>query len=188
MVHLILALTLVTAPASCHEAKQTAGGSEAKEETGQVMMELSSPAFEGDSLIPKEHTCDGEDVSPPLFWTGVPEGARSLALICDDPDAPRGTWVHWVIYGISPETDSLPQAVPMEKEVLEGIKQGLTDFGKVGYGGPCPPKGKPHRYFFKLYALDTELELEPGKSKEELLKTMEDHIIAQGELIGRYGR
>ena len=188
MVHLILAFALVAAPSSCQGAKESAGESETKEQISQEVLELGSPAFQTDSLIPVKHTCDGADTSPALFWSGVPDSARSLALICDDPDAPRGTWVHWVIYGIPPEMDSLPQAVPKGKEVLSGVKQGLTDFQRVGYGGPCPPEGKPHRYFFKLYALDAELVLESGKSKEELLKAMKGHILAQGELVGRYGR
>lgn len=188
MVHLIVALALVAAPSSCGDAKESAGNREVEVKADQVVLELSSPAFVGDSLIPKEYTCDSTDVSPAIFWSGVPEGTKSLALICDDPDAPGRTWVHWVLYGIPPDADSLPKAVPGEEEVLGGVRQGLTDFNRVGYGGPCPPKGSPHRYFFKLYAIDVELELEPGKTKEELLKAMEGHIIGQGQLVGRYGR
>ncbi|MFQ5884955.1 MAG: YbhB/YbcL family Raf kinase inhibitor-like protein, partial [Thermoplasmata archaeon] len=106
----------------------------------------------------------------------------------DDPDAPMGTWVHWVIFGIPPGMDSLPEAVPAEKEVLEGARQGITDFRRIGYGGPCPPKGAPHRYFFKLYALDTELTLDAGTTKKELLAAMEGHILARGQLMGKYKR
>ncbi len=192
MVHVMIALALVLAVSSCQKAQESSmevpKKTEPAGETQVQALELRSTAFEPDSVIPKKHTCDGENVSPALSWSGVPEGTKSLALICDDPDASVGTWVHWVLYGIPAGADSLPEALPKTDEVLEGAKQGMTSFRRVGYGGPCPPKGKPHRYFFKLYALDAELELEAGITKEELLKAMEGHILAQGELMGKYGK
>jgi len=149
---------------------------------------LSSAAFAPGQPIPTPYTCDGRDLSPPLKWGKVPPETQSLALIADDPDAPRGTWVHWVLYGIPSTVTELPEGVPPDKVVLDGVKQGLNDFQRMDYGGPCPPRGKPHRYFFKLYALDCELDLKPGATKPQLLQTMEGHILAKGELMGRYQR
>jgi len=150
-------------------------------------IKLRSPAFKEGEMIPKKYTCDGEDISPPLFWEGIPEEAKSLALICDDPDAPMGTWVHWVIFNIPPAEKGLPENVPPRKILKNGAVQGKTDFGRVGYGGPCPPGGI-HRYFFKIYALDERISLEPGATKKKLLKAMEGHILAEGKLMGKYGR
>ena len=153
----------------------------------EMDIEITSTAFAEGSMIPKRYTCDGEDVSPPLAWTGVPDGTKSLALICDDPDAPVGTWVHWVLFNIPADIKEVPTNVPPQKVIESGAKHGVNDFRKFGYGGPCPPGGT-HRYYFKLYALDTELELEPGITKAQLLKAMEGHILAQGQLMGRYKR
>lgn len=156
---------------------------------GEIMaLDLKSPAFQHNEFIPKKYTCESEDISPELNWSDVPSGTKSLALICDDPDAPMGTWVHWVIYDMDANKKGLPEGVPTAEVVEGGAKQGMTDFGRVGYGGPCPPPGKPHRYFFKLYCLDTVLSLKPGIRKKELLKAMEGHIIEQAELIGLYKR
>lgn len=157
----------------------------AKEE---IVMQIKSPAFEDNGMIPKKYTCDGADVSPPLSWSKPQAGTKSIALICDDPDAPMGTWVHWVLYGLPPETVSLSENVPKDKEVLNGAKQGITDFRRIGYGGPCLPRGPAHRYFFKIYALDVELNLQHGATKQDVEKAMKGHILAQGELIGKYGR
>ncbi|MBI3397759.1 MAG: YbhB/YbcL family Raf kinase inhibitor-like protein [Deltaproteobacteria bacterium] len=157
----------------------------AKEETA---MQLKSTVFEDNGLIPKKYTCDGSDVSPPLTWSKPPVGTKSIVLICDDPDAPMGTWVHWTLYGLSPETTSLPENVPKQKEVLGGARQGITDFRKIGYGGPCQPKGPAHRYFFKIYALDIELNLPAGATKQDMEKAMKGHILAEGQLVGKYGR
>jgi Raf kinase inhibitor-like YbhB/YbcL family protein len=148
---------------------------------------VTSAAFTEGGMIPKEYTCDGRDISPPLAWTGVPEGAKSLAIICDDPDAPVGTWVHWVLFNIPATADELPQGIPGDKLLENGARHGINDFRKFGYGGPCPPGGT-HRYYFKLYALDTELAKEPGITKAELLKAMEGHILSEGQLMGRYAR
>lgn len=150
-------------------------------------MELTSPVFKNEELIPEKYTCDGADVSPPLKWTGLPEKAASLALICDDPDAPVGTWVHWVYYDIPTDIDILPEDIGPSERPEKGGTQGRSSFGAIGYGGPCPPGGT-HRYFFKLYALDTVLGLKPGASKQDLLKAMEGHVLEKTELMGRYGR
>lgn len=148
---------------------------------------LTSTAFTDGGTIPKKYTCDGADVSPPLAWDNVPEGTKSFALICDDPDAPMGTWVHWVLFNLPADTRNLPEAVPPDKELSNGARQGTNDFRKIGYGGPCPPSGT-HRYYFKLYALDTLLDLPAGASKAQLLKAMEGHVLAEGQLMGRYSR
>ena len=150
-------------------------------------IKITSTAFEGGGAIPSKYTCDGSDVSPPLAWTGVPEGAGSIALISDDPDAPMGTWVHWVIFNIPPDTAELPEDVPPGPDLADGSRQGETDFGRIEYGGPCPPSGT-HRYFFRIYALDAMLDLESGATAEGLVSAMEGHILAQGELMGTYQR
>lgn len=150
-------------------------------------IQIKSRAFEGGGMIPEKYTCDGIDVSPPLEWTSIPEGTKSLALICDDPDAPMGTWVHWVLFNLPTNIKELPENIPAQKTLTNGSKQGISDFGKIGYGGPCPPSGT-HRYYFKLYALDIGIKLEPGISKRGLLKAMEGHILTEGQLMGRYTR
>jgi len=155
---------------------------------GKMDIRLTSTAFTGGGTIPRKHTCDGSDVSPPLAWDNVPGGTKSFALICDDPDAPMGTWVHWVLFNLPADTRSLAEAVPPDKELPNGARQGTNDFRKIGYGGPCPPPGKPHRYFFKLYALDTVLDLPAGSTKAQVVKAMEGHVLAEGQLMGKYGR
>lgn len=150
-------------------------------------MKLISNAFtEGDS-IPKKFTCDGHDVSPTLSWKDAPENAETFALIADDPDAPTGTFVHWVIFNIPGASSSLSEEVENKEKLPDGAVQGINDFGKIGYGGPCPPGGT-HRYYFKLYALNTALNLQPGASKSDLLEAMEGHIVAEAQLMGRYTR
>ncbi|OQX64539.1 MAG: phosphatidylethanolamine-binding protein [Desulfococcus sp. 4484_242] len=150
-------------------------------------MELTSPAFDEGGMIPRKHSCDGANVSPPLQWHHVPAGTKSFALICDDPDAPMGTWVHWVYYNIPPGTRGLMENIVPEKRPETGGIQGINDFRNIGYGGPCPPGGT-HRYFFKLYALDTMLDLESGATKNRLLRKMENHVLERTQLMGRYGR
>ncbi len=150
-------------------------------------MEIKSSAFGNGEMIPAKHTCDGADFSPALEWSGAPAGTKSFALICDDPDAPMGTWVHWVIYDIPPSTTLLAEGIKREKELPGGGTQGVNDFRKVGYGGPCPPGGT-HRYFFKLYALDTVLGLKPGSTKDQLLKAMKGRILAEAHVMGTYRR
>ncbi|HEY9610758.1 YbhB/YbcL family Raf kinase inhibitor-like protein [Allocoleopsis sp.] len=151
------------------------------------MMKLESTAFTANEMIPFLYTCDGQDISPELRWDAPPTGTQSLALIVDDPDAPSGIFVHWVLYDLPPETRQLPQAVAATPTLLNGGTQGKNDFGKLGYGGPCPPSGV-HRYFFKLYALDRELGLKSGATKAQLEAAIDGHILAAAELIGRYAR
>ena len=153
-----------------------------------MTIELSSTAFQSGATIPKQYTGDGGDQSPPLRWSNPPKETQSLALICDDPDAPRGTWVHWVLFNLPAQTRELQEGVPPTETLDSGAKQGKNDFGNVGYGGPAPPKGKPHRYFFKLYALDVALNLPSGTTKAQLEVRMKGHILAEGRLMGNYGR
>lgn len=158
-------------------------------EGGDVMaLDLRSNAFEKGDFIPVKYTCKGEDVSPDLNWSDIPDGTKSFALICDDPDAPVGTWVHWVIFDIPADKRNLPEGVSTDEVLPDGTKQGINDFGNIGYGGPCPPPGPAHRYFFKLYALDTMLNLKPGIKKGVLLNAMKGHILDVAELIGRFKR
>ncbi|MGE5819977.1 MAG: YbhB/YbcL family Raf kinase inhibitor-like protein [Deltaproteobacteria bacterium] len=151
-------------------------------------LELKSSAFQAGSDIPRKHTCDANDVSPELSWGNVPVGTRAFAMITDDPDAPAGTWVHWVIYDLPADTKELAEGVPTTEALTNGAKQGTNDFRKLGYGGPCPPPGLPHRYFFKLYALDAPTGLKPRASKQQLLKAIENHVLGEAEIIGRYKR
>ena len=158
------------------------------EETIMKQISISSDAFKAGTSLLVEHTCDGEDRSPALSWNTVPAGTQSIALIVDDPDAPGKTWVHWVIYNIPADSTGLPLGVPKNKTLDDGSLQGKNDFGRIGYNGPCPPPGKVHRYFFKVYALDTTLSLKSGATKSQLEAAMSGHILAQGEMIGKYGR
>ncbi len=148
---------------------------------------LTSSAFQQGDPIPTIHSCDGEDTSPRLTWTNPPAGVQSFALIFDDPDAPGGTWVHWVLFNLPAETRSLPADVPPDPELASGGVHGSNSWNSIGYGGPCPPGGE-HRYFFKLYALDSVLDVEVSATKEQLLEAMEDHIVAEAELMGTYSR
>jgi Raf kinase inhibitor-like YbhB/YbcL family protein len=153
-------------------------------------MQLTSSAFKHGETIPKKYTADGDDVSPPLRWEGSPQGTKSFALICDDPDAPRGTWTHWVLYNLPADLGTLEEGVPQQETQPGGARQGTNSWGKgnIGYRGPAPPPGKPHRYFFKIYALDSVLDQAPGAGKERLEKAMKGHVLAHGELMGTYGR
>ncbi|MCX5686579.1 MAG: YbhB/YbcL family Raf kinase inhibitor-like protein [Candidatus Omnitrophica bacterium] len=156
-------------------------------EADPMNISVTSGAFKSGEMMPGKYTCDGEELSPPLAWSGIPAGTKSIALISDDPDAPRGDWVHWVMFNIPPETSGLPEGIPHDEKLENGAIQGRHDGGGVGYGGPYPPSGT-HRYYFKVYALDTKLALGPDAAKKSLLKVMEGHILAQGELMGRYKR
>lgn len=149
---------------------------------------LESKAFKHEGNIPRKFTCEGEDVSPALTWGEPPAQTRSLSLIVDDPDAPAGTWVHWVLYGLEPAMRGLPEGISHAEEVQGVGKQGVNDFRKVGYGGPCPPPGKPHRYFFKLYALDHAPALPPRATKQDVERAMQGHILGKAELMGKYKR
>jgi Raf kinase inhibitor-like YbhB/YbcL family protein len=161
------------------EAKNTPATSEGSMD---MTIQISSSEFSEGGSIPRQFTCDDVNVSPPLSWTGVPTHTLSLTLIVDDPDAPAGTWVHWVLYNLPPELSGLAQG-------MTGIGvEGMNDFRRLGYGGPCPPKGPTHRYYFKIYALDTILDLKPGATKTQVELAMQGHILAQGRLMGKYGR
>jgi len=156
-------------------------------ERRKTEMVIMSSAFKEGEMIPSKYTCDSDDISPQLSWLGVPENTKSFALINDDPDAPAGDWVHWVIFNIPGSVTELPEKIPADKILDNGTKQGKNDFGKIGYGGPCPPGGT-HRYYFKLYALDVYLDKDAGISKKELLNAMEGHILAEAQLMGKYKR
>ncbi|MBU4305727.1 MAG: YbhB/YbcL family Raf kinase inhibitor-like protein [Candidatus Omnitrophica bacterium] len=153
-----------------------------------MALELTSSAFKNNGYIPQKYTGEGPDVSPALAWSNPPQGTKSFALICDDPDAPVGDWVHWVIYNIPAGVNALAENVPQDKVLKDGLTQGKNDFRRIGYNGPMPPPGKPHRYFFKLYALDAEFKLAPGLLKKELLKLMESHVLEEAQLLGMYRR
>jgi Raf kinase inhibitor-like YbhB/YbcL family protein len=194
-----LAGALLAVSGGCGDSKQNKSGERPPEESSaRTSIKLTSPAFDQGATIPAKYTGEGDDISPPLAWSELPEGTQELALICDDPDAPSREnpgpepWVHWVIYRIPADADGLPEGVPRQKRLDKpaGAVQGANSFSggtDIGYGGPMPPAGSgPHRYFFKLYALDTKLDLEPGLSKDELLEAMKGHELAKGELMGTY--
>jgi len=153
-----------------------------------MALALTTTAFSIGGEIPKKYTCDGADLSPALFWTDMPAGTQSLALIADDPDAPAGTWTHWVIWNIPAKRTGLAENVLKTETLADGTRQGRNDFRRIGYGGPCPPAGKPHRYFFRLYALDNKLDLRAGSSRAELERAMSGHVLSQAEVMGKYGR
>ncbi len=150
--------------------------------------ELDCSAFKEGELIPKKHTCEGEDLSPPLRWNHPPAGTRSFALIADDPDAPGRTWVHWVLYNIPLDLCGPAEGTPTQEILPNGAQQGLNDSQEIGYGGPCPPPGKPHRYYFKLYALDCELALKSRATKVQVVDAMKGHVLAEASLMGRFAR
>lgn len=152
-----------------------------------MKIELKSTAFHYGGMIPSKHTCDGTNLSPQLSWSNVPEGTESLAILCDDPDAPGGTWVHWVIFNIPANTKELAEGIHSYQSHSNGTTHGKNDFGRLGYGGPCPPGGT-HRYFFKIYALDQVLLVKPGATKTDVENSMRGHILGQGELMGKYKR
>jgi Raf kinase inhibitor-like YbhB/YbcL family protein len=149
---------------------------------------ITSASFPNSGDIPKKFTCDGADVSPELSWTEPPQATQSFVLIADDPDAPSGTWTHWVLFDLPSATSSLPESVSKVDELPGGERQGRNDFHKIGYNGPCPPPGKPHRYFYRLHALDRKLDLKPGSSRQEVEQAMAGHILGQAEWMGKYQR
>lgn len=175
----------------CGKEKQPAESMPQRQEI-PMTIQLTSPAFATDAPIPTKYTADGPDISPSLGWQNLPQGTKQVALIVDDPDAPRDQpWVHWVIYGIPGSVEGLPENLAKNREISQPVLalQGVNDFGKIGYGGPAPPKGHGiHHYHFKIYALEKTLDLEPGLTKQQLLDAIKGHVIAQGELIGTYER
>jgi Raf kinase inhibitor-like YbhB/YbcL family protein len=175
----------VTALLGCLVA---AGGADKPNPQKVMNLQITSTAFSEGQPIPAKYSCEGSDISPPLKWTNAPANTKSFALIADDPDAPAGTWVHWVLYDLPPNTTGLPEDVAKTQFIAGNAKQGLNSWPRLGYGGPCPPPGKPHRYFFKLYALDTMLDLKLGATKKDVEAAMKGHILAEGQLMGTYQR
>ncbi|MGA8041378.1 MAG: YbhB/YbcL family Raf kinase inhibitor-like protein [Terracidiphilus sp.] len=171
-------LLCVLALAGCRAKANAAGGAD---------MELTIPSFH-QGQIPVEHTCDGADRSPQMTWTAPPAGTKSMTLVVTDPDAPAGTWVHWVLFDMPADRHQLAAGVPAQAQLADGGRQGHNDFGRIGYGGPCPPGHSVHRYFFDLYALDAMLGLEPGATRAQVETAMRGHILAHAQVIGRYGR
>jgi Raf kinase inhibitor-like YbhB/YbcL family protein len=153
----------------------------------KMKLTITSSTFKNGEFIPSRYTCDGLNISPPLKFTGIPGQTKSIALIADDPDAPMGTWVHWVLFNLPKNTTQLMEDVPKDKTLDNGAKQGVNSGNNIGYAGPCPPSGT-HRYFFKVYALDTVISLDSGITKAQLLSAIEGHIIADGQLMGKYAR
>ncbi len=182
-----LAVLVLSSPLLSNRAAAQARNAGKKKGGPAMTLKVTSPAFAGGSMIPVKYTCDGENVSPPLNWSGAPSGTKSLALVCDDPDAPSGEWVHWVLFNIPPLTRSLGEAVTRDGVLADGSRQGVNDFRKTGYDGPCPPGGT-HRYYFKVYALGTVLNLAPGAAKADLMKAMNGQVLAEGHLMGLYRR
>lgn len=178
-------LMLLVPIASCGKP---ASNSQQMRDASRSGFRLQSSAFREGRTIPRRYTCTGEDVSPALHWTAPPSGTRSLVLIVEDPDAPGGVWTHWVVFNLPASARSMPGNVPKQAQVPGGGLQGTNSFGHLGYGGPCPPPGKPHHYFFHLYALDTVLSLKAGASKQEVLDAAKGHILAQTQLMGLFGR
>jgi Raf kinase inhibitor-like YbhB/YbcL family protein len=179
---------LVLAAVTFSIISQTGLGAELQVKQERLAMELKSSVFQNNQDIPKKYTCDGADLSPPLVWNNPPNGAKAFAIISDDPDAPGGTWIHWVIYDLPADARELAEAVPTQESLPDGAKQGVNDFKKAGYGGPCPPRGPAHRYFFKLYALDQPTNLKPRATKQQVLAAMKGHIVGEAQLIGKYKR
>lgn len=181
----VIALALVHLP----HAFLVAGASDlVRQRNSSMAFTISSQSFSNGGNIDKKFTCDGADVSPQLTWTQPPKGTKSFALLADDPDAPVGNWNHWTIWNIPANVTSLPESVAKTARLKDGSEQGANDFHKSGYNGPCPPAGKPHRYYFKLYALDTTLNLKAGSTKKDLETAIKGHVLGQAEWMGRYGR
>jgi Raf kinase inhibitor-like YbhB/YbcL family protein len=180
--------TATSAPTVAAAPTATPLESTSTPEPTEVVMpfEITSEAFDHEAAIPEKYTCDGDDISPPLAWTDPPDGTQSLALISDDPDAPGGTWVHWVVYNLPADARGLPEAIAGDGDLPGGV-HGMNSWPRAEYGGPCPPSGT-HRYFFTLYAVDTTLALEPGASKADVIGALEGHVLAEKTLMGTYQR
>ncbi len=181
---LFTALLLVVLAGAC-----SGGTNETTPEEGVTMtIQLTSSAFQESKPIPVRYTCDGDDVSPPLHWSNLPSRTQSIALLCEDPDSPSGLFTHWILYGLPAETTELSEGVPAEETLPNGAKQGTNSAHSIGYHGPCPPPGKPHRYVFRIYALDANLPAQTGVSRADLLRAIEGHVLAEGQLMGTYAR
>ena len=178
-----ITVVLVFFIAGCEFNNPAAGGKETA-----MPIQVTSGSFQTNQVIPKKFTCDGENLSPSLAWSNLPVGSKSLAIVCEDPDAPAGNFLHWLIFNIDPVIGGLPEGVSEKSSVIGLALQGKNGFGKVGYGGPCPPRGATHRYFFRIYALDKTLELNSGAARPDLAKAMQGHVLGEGELMGLYSR
>ncbi len=182
-------LTLVISIGCDHKAQSHVGKVEESFVKKQILsLIVQSNGFTDRTVIPKKYTCDGEDISPDLYWDDPPSGVESFVIICDDPDAPGGNWVHWILYDGPPDLRSLPEAIEDLPLLPDGAFQGRNDFDRIGYNGPCPPPGKPHRYRYKVYAVDKKTGLPPGATKNDVLKEIKGHILSKGVLIGTYQR
>jgi Raf kinase inhibitor-like YbhB/YbcL family protein len=181
---ILLAALMVFSPtmAAC------AGEAQAPQKEAEMTLALSSTVFKEGGKIPVKYTCDGQDTSPPLVWSEPLEKPQAFVLIVDDPDAPSGVFTHWVLFNLPSNARQLGEAIPTQEQLQNGASQGKNDFGRIGYGGPCPPHGPAHRYRFALYALDKLLDLKAGASKKQIVEAMKDHILAQGQTIGTYQR
>lgn len=173
--------------AGCHHEQLAPTPTNGQGQPAKPTIALSSPAFAAGGMMPKQYTCDGQNISPPLKWTNVPKNARSLAVTCEDPDAPQGTWTHWVLFNLPATMGELKENVPPQGTLPNGAGQGMNDFQKIGYGGACPPSGT-HRYIFKVYALDAKLSLAPGCFKSQVVQAMQGHAVGVGQLVGKYAR
>lgn len=184
VLYCFLCVLLISFLSACRRTEEKTAESAA----APAKISLVSPAFDAGSSIPEKYTCQGQDVSPPLQWSDVPEGAKSFALVVEDPDAPRGMFVHWVIYNILPSSNGLPEDVPRDENLADGAIQGFNGFHRTGYDGPCPPPGKAHRYFFKLYALNEVLPTRSELKEGDLMDLMKGKVVGQGELMGTFQR
>ena len=182
-----LVMLLLASSLACSLPANKSAGSPAMKEDCLMSLKLNSQAFDDGGLIPVKYTCDGEDISPSLSWSELSDGTRSLALIMDDPDAPAGTWVHWILYDLPPSSDGVDENMARSRDVPGGGSQGSNSWNRLGYGGPCPPSGT-HRYIIRLYALDSVLALGPGAEKAKLVQAMEGHVLDRGQLLGLYSR
>ena len=169
-------------------AQQTHPGTSATSPMAAASIPVHSSAFESNQSIPVRYTCQGDNISPALSWGAAPSGAKSFALLCEDPDAPRGTFIHWVMYNIPPTETGLVENVPQLATLPNGAKQGMNGAGKIGYKGPCPPTGKPHRYYFRLYAVGEMLNLSGDVTRDLLMAAIQGHVVGMGELMGTYQR
>ncbi len=184
----LLTTSLLFCFAFTRSHKVSSAEASASEGGGTVSFAIQTNAFSAGGMIPKKFTCDGSDVSPELTWSGAPAGTQAFALIVDDPDAPMGTWTHWITWDIPASVTKFAEGTPKNETLADGTRQGKNDFKRVGYNGPCPPPGKPHRYFFKLYALGAKIDVKAGASRSELESAMKGKVLEQAEVMGKYGR
>jgi len=194
-IRLLVSISLLMLPAfACRDArtpdgvKALAAEGRGMKGDGATALAVSTAAFSPGGAIPKSYACDGADRSPEVSWSPAPAGVQSFVVIADDPDAPRGTFTHWLVWNVPAQSRGLPKDVPKDETLRDGARQGRNDFWHIGYDGPCPPPGKPHRYFFRLFALDAKLDLGAGANRDALDRAKKGHVLARGEVMGTYGR